>query len=645
MTLKYRPDIDGLRGISVLAVVLFHARIPGFGGGFVGVDVFFVISGFLITSILRARTRGDFALVSFYERRIRRLFPALFCVLIFCTGASAILLLPDELTRFGNSLIATSLFLPNFFFWRQTAYFAPISENAPLLHMWSLGVEEQFYIFYPITFALINRFFPKNALSTIAVFALASFMISLWAVEHHPSAAFYLPPTRAWELLLGGMVALMPPPRFNNVTRESAAIAGLLLIVSSITILSGESTFPGLNALAPCIGTALIVYAGITGPTIVTRFLSIRPIVFVGLISYSLYLWHWPLFALSRNFAIRNLNIFETGGLIISAVLLSVLSWKYVERPFRKTDGVLNRHQLFQSSVSIVALMVFAGGLLALLQGMPERVSPEVRRLESSVRDSNPDRARCHSISPVRIRAGELCELGKKLEGDPDFIVWGDSHADAMMPAFKNLAIQNKKYGLFASYTSCPPLLGDSIAAGPYTDQCRAFNDAMLSVVERYKSSRVILIASWNHYLKSNVLTDNRHRDHLAKRQAFQRGLIKTVDTLSANRNEIWVIQQVPAAAFDLPVAAAMAEHRGIDKNFLRPVVSIHDTNTSVLNEIFEEARVHYNLHFIDPKDILCAPHYCDIEHEGELLYRDFHHLSNAGARYLTPGLNEIFSN
>ena len=646
MVPKYRLDIDGLRGISVLAVVLFHARVPGFDGGYVGVDIFFVISGFLITSIILDQAEKGSGMIAFYERRIRRLFPALFSVLFVCSAISAYVLLPDELDRFGQSVVATTMFVPNLFFWRQSGYFAPISENAPLLHLWSLGVEEQFYLLYPATLVIITRFAEKYAAMIVAALACSSFVLSVWAVEHHPSAAFYLAPTRAWELLLGALIAMGAVPRIRNgFLNEASTILGFLLIGWSVTNLSGESAFPGLNALAPCAGAAIIIHAGITRQTTIAKMLSLKPVVFVGLMSYSLYLWHWPLLALSRRYAIRSLDSIETAILIFVAFLISAFSWKFIEQPFRKPAGVWRRRIIFKAAAGIAIVTITFGTAFSVFDGFPQRVSPAVRQFERGSEDSNPDREQCHQISPARIRAGHLCRLGNWSSREPDYIVWGDSHADAMMPAFKTLVEENGSAGLFASSTSCPPLVGVKIKGRGEVENCKNFNDEMLAFIDQHESAAVILVAYWSFYRDSGLLSVDRSTGSKEGNESvFAAGLDRTLRSLSSTDRKIWLVQQVPVANFDPPSALAMAERKGINRNFLRLSADSQRANTREVNEIFSRALQRHRYSLVNPQDILCDRLGCDIEYDGRPLYRDYHHLSTFGAHYIQPSLESIFT-
>ena len=362
---------------------------------------------------------------------------------------------------------------------------------------------------YPVTLMVIGRIAGDRSRQIIGLLALASLILSVWAVAFHPSAAFYLAPSRAWELLLGSLVALGVFPQVRNrLVNECVALLGLVAIGWSITQLSGDSAFPGLNAILPCAGVVSIIHSGASRSTLVAKILSLRPVVFVGLISYSLYLWHWPLLAFSRRYVIRSLDVAETALIVAASLVVSVFSWKLVEQPFRRYGGVVSRPALFRIAVGAVLASVIVGVALSASDGFPQRVSEEVRRLEAGSEDSNPDRDRCHMIDPAAIGAGELCELGGPASREPSFIVWGDSHADALMPAFRKLAEDHGVRGLFASHTNCPPLLGIVLRGRRLVQTCREFNEQMISAIQRYDSAAVALVAYWSTYSGPNELVD-----------------------------------------------------------------------------------------------------------------------------------------
>ena len=372
--MKYRPEIDGLRALALIPVILFHAGFSFSKGGFVGVDIFFVISGYLITTIIITQLKeGVFSLLKFYERRARRILPALF--LVQCTSLllAWLYLLPSYFKDFSKSLIAMSVFASNILFWRESNYFDIENELKPLLHTWSLAIEGQYYVLFPILLSIFWGFRKRWIFSlSVAVFA-ASLTISQWGVYNEPSAAFYLLPTRVWEILVGTIIAFLFVYRRNTVQKlhsclivsEVASLMGLFMIGTSIFLFSEETPFPSLYALLPTIGTGLIIFFS-TPETATGRFLSLKPIVAVGLVSYSAYLWHQPLFSFARHsFGEEPSNLIFI-MLILLTFILAFLSWKFVEQPFR-VKGIFSRKKFIVFSLlgSLVFMTVGISGNLS----------------------------------------------------------------------------------------------------------------------------------------------------------------------------------------------------------------------------------------------------------------------------------------
>ena len=382
MTLQYRPEIDGLRAVAVLPVILFHAGLEQVSGGYVGVDVFFVISGFLITGILaREMQSGTFSLVGFYERRARRILPALFAMLTVSAVVAVLILLPYELAQFGRGLVAVLLFGSNILFWRESGYFAPASEENPLLHTWSLAVEEQYYILFPLVLWALWRAGMRPVMIILGALALGSLVLAeVLSTRMMPSANFYLLPTRAWELLAGSLAALYlinsPPPK--GWLAEMLGIVGLGAIMFSILTYDASTPFPSLWALAPVLGTVAIILAA-SPATLVGRLLCLAPCVGIGLISYSAYLWHQPLFAFARVLAPSGHPPQVTMmGLAALSLVLGWLSWRFVERPFRQKDRI-SRRGIFLGTGTGAVVLGTLGAVAIVLQGLPQRY-PEGQR-------------------------------------------------------------------------------------------------------------------------------------------------------------------------------------------------------------------------------------------------------------------------
>jgi peptidoglycan/LPS O-acetylase OafA/YrhL len=356
--MQYRKEIDGLRAVAVLPVMFFHAGFERFGGGFLGVDIFFVISGYLITTIiLKEKDVGTFSLVSFYERRIRRIFPALFFVLIACLPFAWLWLLPHELKNFGQSLMAVSLFISNLFFWQESDYFASDAEMIPLLHTWSLAVEEQYYVLFPLLIGVLWFIGKRKLTALLLLIAIASLAFSEWAWRHYPDANFYLLPSRAWELL-AGVLAAFYAHQYPLKGKQSFSLIGLIMIIGSILLLNDKLPFPSLYTLIPVIGTVLIILFA-TQTTWVGKLLSTPILAGVGLISYSAYLWHQPIFVFARLQSMQELPDWQFLILILLTLLLAFVSWIFVEQPFR------NKHNFTQRQIFSMAILATTGMLLA----------------------------------------------------------------------------------------------------------------------------------------------------------------------------------------------------------------------------------------------------------------------------------------
>jgi peptidoglycan/LPS O-acetylase OafA/YrhL len=380
---SYRPDIDALRAIAVSAVIAYHIDEKYLPGGFLGVDIFFVISGFLITSIImREIGRNGFSTVGFYDRRIRRLIPALLLIMSVTTIGVSLLFIPADLVNYGGSLLSSLLFVANVWFWRDGNYFAPIAEIKPLLHLWSLSVEEQFYLVFPLILLAASRLRISVLLVVLAI-VLTSYGLNYFLlISGGANPAFYLLPTRAWELALGAAVALMPIRPVSGFLREALTLVGLVGVAVSLYFggLFDGSSIPAATAAA--VGTALLLWIGGTGGWIV-RAMSVRPIIFVGRISYSLYLWHWPLIVLPRYYLVRAEAPLETVLMVAAMIGAATLSWRFVERPFRQSSMPVRSVRLTALAGSVA--LAAAGLLLILARGLPQRINPVANDIAKAI--------------------------------------------------------------------------------------------------------------------------------------------------------------------------------------------------------------------------------------------------------------------
>lgn len=502
--MKYRSEIDGLRAVAVLPVILFHAGVGLFSGGFVGVDIFFVISGYLITLILLDEIeRGEFSIARFYERRARRILPALFLVMACCIPAAWFWMIPDQLRDFGRSVIAVVFFVSNFLFWREEGgYFAAAAELKPLLHTWSLAVEEQYYLFAPLSLAVLWRFGRRAVFWMVVATALASLLAAEWGWRHASVANFYLPQFRIWELLAGsicGFLASSRTPRPNNLF----GAAGLGLILFSIFYFDASTPFPSLYALAPVGGAALIVMYAHKG-TWVARLLSMPVFTGIGLISYSAYLWHQPLFAFAR---IRSMSEPPAWLLLVLAVLslaLAYLSWRFVEQPFRRRPILLlpGRRAVFAASAAVGLLFAGFGFYGSESGGIPARfAAPEPGSRSAQLLTSTLMHSLGQKCGSPQETAGsaDLCPVFAPENPKLRILVIGDSHSYTILPAFATVGKENAVYSL--GLGSCPPINRASIKNGVFEPGvCEDLTRRQVDAVKRGHFDIVVLVARWSLY-------------------------------------------------------------------------------------------------------------------------------------------------
>ncbi|HET6157695.1 MAG TPA: acyltransferase family protein [Dongiaceae bacterium] len=497
---KYRPDIDGLRAVAVLPVVFYHLNISLFSGGFVGVDVFFVISGYLITSLISAEMHeGTYSITRFYVRRARRIFPALFVmgavsalfVFLFC--------LPSEAKRFSSTLAAATLFASNFYFFFTSDYFAPGAEAQPLLHTWSLAVEEQFYIFFPLILWLVRRYLAAREKLVMIALALLSLAISAWLVRVDRTAAFYLLHSRAWELLLGALLAIGTVPAIRSRALANAlGIIGLALIVGSVLLYKEQMAFPGLAALAPCVGAALIIHAGKESSLLASRALSLAPVRFIGLISYSLYLWHWPIDVLSRYVAFwygwdPDLKPHKVVVLALSLVC-AILSWHFVEKPFRQRPYRFGSFATLSTSAAVMAaLVVLAGAIYPLSQrlwSMPQDAERVLATLD--YRPSESQKACFLNPQTNELRYFDQAGCLALSDTKKNWLLLGDSHASDLWAGLSGV---NPQVNLMQGTGSgCKPLIDI-----PGERRCTELMNFLFSdFIPKHHFELILLSARWS---------------------------------------------------------------------------------------------------------------------------------------------------
>jgi peptidoglycan/LPS O-acetylase OafA/YrhL len=652
---RYRADIDGLRAVAVLAVLLFHGGSGIFSGGYVGVDIFFVISGYLITTIIvREIANGSFSIARFYERRARRILPALAAVIVATLVAGAFLLTPDALVELAHSAEAAALFSSNVLFYLSSGYFEAPENVRPLLHTWSLAVEEQYYIFFPLLLILIARFGARRYVRWLVSLGLLSFVTCVAVTHFDASAAFYLIPARAWELFIGSALSLgvFPVPQRRRV-REIAAALGATLMAVAIFGYTSATSFPGAAAVLPTVGAALVIYAGCGGESLVSRVLSLRPVVFIGLISYSLYLWHWPVIAYTRLYAITEPDPLQMGAMLVLVFALSILSWRYIETPLRTKRMLPTTTPLLKASVVTLLVLFCSGAALARLRGLPHRYGTS---FAAPLTAADPEWAHwgnCQAAFSRQHSAAGLCDLGVP-GGAPSFLLWGDSHARALASGVQLSAARLGLTGKLATHSACPPLGG---IERPSRTSCEAFNQAVLRMLAHSPQIKTVLLAArwalsaegtrYGHESGTSVhLVDLQSPGTTTRSDAelVEIGLWRTIDRLHRLGKQVVLVRAIPEVGYDVPSAYFVAHATGRDANALiAPARADYRRRTAEVRALFAQIAAQQPVAFVDPARYLCTD-ICPVVRSGHPMYRDDDHLSTFGSRYLAPAFDGVFA-
>lgn len=634
---SYRPDIDGLRAIAVLAVLFYHFGWKPFGGGFIGVDVFFVISGFLITGMILRDIEGNkFSLVRFYERRIRRIFPALFVMLLVVLAAGAWLYDPPTFLDHGKSTIAAATSWANIYFWSTVGYFDAPPLLKPLLHTWSLSVEEQFYLVLPLTLLLITRYVKKHALWAVIGLFLLSLGLNVWVTGTDPNTAFYMPYLRAWELLAGGLIA-MRPVKLKPAIAEATNLLGLAAVIAPIFLYTENTPFPGWAALAPVLGTAVIINNGIYHQGVTAKVLSLSPAVFIGKISYSLYLWHWPMLVFTKLYWIVPMGPRSQALLLIAILGISILSWRFVETPFRSHEFLPGR-RIFVFAGTVTAVVVMLGAVVALGNGLEQRWGVLLTHIDA---DNASQQHAMNQCDNRRASGGELrlCPIGNS-GAVASFAVWGDSHAASLMPGFALLADEYNVRGTALIGFGCPPLLAD-LKRG---SDCERFESAAIAYIAAHPELKtVILPAKWWKYAlypnRSWMLGDGSD-------WILRRGLTATVKRLQQLGRRVVIVESIPKFTFDVPAINAVAVRTGRNLN-LTLRVKVDDLPIEAAAEQAAMQRIldtHQGVFLVNLLPVLCPGGVCMLVQDGAPIYMDNNHLSRLGAELVAPQLAPIFS-
>jgi peptidoglycan/LPS O-acetylase OafA/YrhL len=658
----YRQDIDGLRALAVLSVVFFHAGVSALHGGFVGVDIFFVISGYLIGAhIYRDIVAGHFALRRFYYRRVKRILPALLALLVVCYVIALVLLSPEELFRFGKTALATLFSVSNFVLWHAAGdYFGLGPALNPLTMTWTLAVEEQFYILLPLLMLLLVRMVKTRSHTTEAIrriltftvwiVAALSFVLSVYVTAHHKLPAFYLIPFRAWELAAGVLMALYEArPSTSNLyggqrLADLRSLLGLACLFYAIFRFDSSTPFPGPGALLPVLGTVLLLSAP---QAVANRFLlSAVPLRWIGLISYSWYLWHWPLLSFAHIIAIKPLHTPTTVIIVLLALIPASLSYRYIEQPFRHSRTapipLLWRYAIVTLTIAIPGLIMVA------TRGIPHRY-PEAAMIEAQ---TQPD-VTCFGITaPI-----DSPHCLPPPDGRPAVALWGDSHANALAPTLRLMAADSNLRLLTFVHTSCPPLQGVGHASPvvPFDPSCIDFNTAALHrILQDPTIHTVILAGFWSAQLFEfpGYVRPTQHYPYLPDRRRANliEGLHDTVSALRSAGKRTILIQDGPWFNFNpLPRALAtvmparlwsathlLRQHADLTTALPSEIFSsIDDTGAAIVTS--EAQRSGAELFYLNPH--LCVHQTCPFVAGTHLLYRDEQHLTDYAAAQALQGI------
>lgn len=655
--MAYLKEIDALRAIAVGSVLLYHAKVPGFTGGFVGVDVFFVISGFLITQvIISARARAEFTYTRFFASRIRRIVPAYAAVVLAVAACAVALHLPREVLDIGQSMIAAAAFATNILYWKEASYFAAAAEIKPLLHTWSLAVEAQFYLIYPLILGLLYRLnlTSRSALAVFALFIILTFALSEAILRTAPTAAFYLMPARIWEFGVGAILT-MAPQRSPSSLRLNGALSliGLGLIAIAVVTYTEDTAFPGASALLPCVGAAVVIFAGSPswGPA---RLLNAAVLTFIGRISYSLYLVHWPVFAIWRYINVEPLTPVQTALAIAASFGLAVLSYSAIETPFRKAERLPDRRAI--GFLSLSSATVAAVGLIFILSnGLPGRLPSGIASL---IQEQKPARLDCVAYPGNWIAPKQACVLGAP--GRPvTAALWGDSHAHALLAAASETFAEQKMAMQFFGYTGCPPVpLILRAKGGEAANQCSAYYEAVREYLLQTPSISIVIIAARHQmYVEgdsgqlgpSEGMTGPKVKPVAAPDlptaplgAAYAARLTLLVHELAKAGKTVVLVKPVPEVGYDVPTTLALQRWSAPDvANELSRPMAMYNDRTASFAAAFDPNRLPPSAIIIDPTLDFCDATTCRTVRDGKPLYYDDDHVSLSGARIMARRMQD----
>lgn len=648
---SYRADIDGLRAISALSIIAFHLGFSRFSGGFVGVDIFFVISGYLIIPrIVDGLETGKFSLADFYERRIRRIIPALLLILVFSTVVGFFILGPREYSEFSSSALSALVFSANIFFNDRSDYFADVSHQKPLLHMWSLGVEEQFYIVIPLILMGLWALRKVSPSKAVLIITIASFIYNLIFLRINETHTFYLPMSRFWELGVGGIVAIYGSSLgWGRIGALTSGIFGVALILLSIFVIDDTTAYPGEIALIPVAGAALLILCGHLHVNWLSQFLGILPFRYIGRLSYSLYLIHWPVIVFVRLYLSRPLELPEQVAILVFSFVWAALSWHLVENRILSKNGIPFKFVFVGLSVPLV-LCVAVLGYINQTNGLPERMSDRslavLQDIEQIKRDGKILCDNEFSLGDDRFEKFKICEFGP--ENGKKVLFFGDSHAGMIVRAHYVLEGDKGARILTAGMPDCPPIISVVTTRRKNRELCPAFVNLVIDYVKEHQIDTVVLASRWANLASDVRSPGDGGRSHTIfdlkannQKISLEAALLRTVDELDKIGVKVIVVGPVPEIAFHVP-DTLVRTWSGIGN---LPIVQREEFDLRQTKVIDALTRLKNNskAEVIFPHDYLCDDVVCHVTKNNRTLYLDDDHLSVEGARDIVEELVALY--
>jgi peptidoglycan/LPS O-acetylase OafA/YrhL len=640
--MKYRSEIDGLRAIAVVSVILYHAGFRIFKGGFIGVDVFFVISGYLITSILQEELKTDsFSIVRFYERRMRRILPALFFVIVVCLPIAWFCLPQPDMVDFSRSIFAVSIFMSNIFFMKTSTYFDIATEFKPFIHAWSLSVEEQYYVFFPLVLLITWRFWKRSIIFIFTILIIISILSAQYASFYYPSQAFYLLPTRAWELLLGSIIAIYLSRniinKYPNWLTEFGSYFGITLIITSVFLYDKNTPFPGFYALIPTIGASLIIIFAIP-TTVIGRLLSGRLLTFIGLISYSAYLWHQPLFAFSRHIKEGASSISIISTLLIMTLILAYFSWRFIEKPFR-VKGTFTRKQVF--TFSILGTMLFATAGLGghFTKGFLKlRITNDQHAILKTAVPS-PKRISCHTGGSDYHKVKDACQY---FSGKLDWAIIGDSHTVELAYALAEELNKSGSMLKHLSFSDCSPTYGRRVEKNQKF--CSQWTDEALQYIINNKDIKNVVVSYRINYhlFGTHEIVYPRFPIEHTDEERLERwdSYIGLLQYLINKNKKVFLVLQAPELPQSIDNLIIKSHHplgkiTGVSRAWW------NERSNYCMKRIYQVPR---NVTIIDPAIAFCDENQCYAADNGQAYYFDSNHMSIYGARIVAAEIAKFIS-